>query len=76
MILTVSPKGTVRCLYQEHLDLDSLGPSETVRASRVEPSPNGWTADLAPVGGPVLGPFAKQSQALSAEVEYLEKHVL
>jgi hypothetical protein len=48
-----------------------LGCSTTARASHVEPSGEGWKADLFPVGGPVLGPFTRRDQALTAEVEWL-----
>ena len=68
--------GTVRCLYTEALDLASLGTAEIRRASHVEPAAGGWTADLSPVNGPVLGPFPLRSQALTAEVEWIERHVL
>jgi hypothetical protein len=77
MILSIDANGTIRCLYTEALDLDAIGQSETVRASRVEPGPDGqWYADMAPVGGPVLGPFEKRSLALTAEVDWLEENVL
>lgn len=74
MILTISTDGTVRCLYQEHVDLDSLGPSETVRASNLEPRGGQWYAEI--VNGPVLGPFAKRSAALKAEALWIEENVL
>ncbi|EMB17938.1 hypothetical protein RE6C_01332 [Rhodopirellula europaea 6C] len=35
-----------------------------------------WTADLSPVGGPVLGPFALRSEAIEAEIEWLHCHWL
>ena len=35
-----------------------------------------WSADLAPVCGPSLGPFALRSEALAAEREWLETHWL
>lgn len=48
----------------------------TERASHVEPSADGgWTADMAPVGGPVLGPFPLRAQALSAEREWLRDNL-
>jgi hypothetical protein len=53
------------------LALAGLGCSTTARASHVEPSGEGWKADLFPVGGPVLGPFTRRDQALTAEVEWL-----
>jgi hypothetical protein len=77
MRLVISPTGSVRCLYSEELDLAALGKLEIARASYVEPTADGqWLADLAPVGGPVLGPFAQRSDALAAEVEWLERHWL
>jgi hypothetical protein len=48
----------------------------TRRASHVEPVDGGWTADMAPVGGPVLGPFPRRDQALEAEVAWLLAHDL
>ena len=77
MDLLVAPDGTVRAVYDELLDLAALGPPRIVRASRVEPDDRGrWTADLAPVGGPVLGPFDRRSAALDAERAWLEAHRL
>jgi hypothetical protein len=49
------------------------GDAKVTRASHVEPNPaGGWGADMAPVNGPMLGPFKLRSEALSAEVAYLE----
>ena len=77
MQLTITPGGTVRCLYGEELDLHALGQLCIARGSHVEPTADGqWTADLSPVGGPVLGPFAQRSQALDAERAWLERHWL
>lgn len=73
MILRIEPDGTLVSVYTEALPLDELGRASIARASHVEPTPDGtWTADLAPVGGPVLGPYAKRSEALAAEVAWLE----
>ena len=76
MTINVAPDGTVRCLYTEAIDLASLGPAEIRRASHVEPTQGGWSADLTPVNGPVLGPFPLRSEALAAEVDWIERHVL
>ena len=77
MELIVRSNGTVRCVYNEALDLHALGQPQISRASKVEPTPDGrWTADLAPVGGPVLGPFITRSVALAAEQEWLGRHWL
>jgi len=72
--LRVNPDGTIQCVYTESLDLRAFGNVSTRRASHVEPTANGrWAADLSPVGGPSLGPFDLRSQALTAEVEWLER---
>jgi hypothetical protein len=75
MELVVDRRGTVRCLYNESLDLAALGRLTITRASHVEPDRHGqWFADLAPVGGPRLGPFERRSEALIAEASWLEAH--
>lgn len=77
MQLVISSRGTVRCLYDETLDLHTLGKLSISRGSHVEPNEDGkWFADLAPVGGPKLGPFSSRSAALNAEVRWLEEHWL
>ena len=77
MDLVIEPTGVVRAIYSEALDLAALGRPDITRASRVEPDLHGhWHADLDPVGGPVLGPFALRSEALLAEVEWLGAHWL
>lgn len=77
MILRFEPEGTVTTVYTEALDLAELGHVSVARASHVEPTPDGlWTADLSPVDGPVLGPFAKRSEALAAEVAWLERWLM
>ena len=77
MLLRIDPHGLITCLYDEALDLAVLGPVSIRRASHVEPDQAGrWWADLAPVHGPRLGPFALRSQALAAERLWLERHWL
>jgi hypothetical protein len=77
MDLVVTPDGTVKAVYGEAIDLAALGRPVITRASHVEPTTDGgWTADLAPVGGPVLGPFGRRSAALAAERRWLEEHWL
>lgn len=73
MKLLFTTTGCVRCLYDEALELSSLGQTSIRRASHVEPDEAGqWWADLAPVAGPKLGPFARRSEALVAEAAWLE----
>jgi hypothetical protein len=77
MDLVVTPAGIVRAIYGEQIDLAVFGPAIIRRASHVEPDMEGrWWADLRPVAGPVLGPFAVRSLALDAEVAWLEAHWL
>jgi len=77
MELIITPGGSVRCLYSEELDLHVFGRLSIARGSPVEPNEHGqWLADLAPVGGPVLGPFRLRSEALEAERGWLEQHWL
>ena len=77
MEILISPAGMIRTLYQETLNLTELGPSSITRASHVEPDSTGhWWADLSPVNGPLLGPFIHRSQALTAEINWLQAHQL
>ncbi len=72
MELVVGKDGGVRCIYDEALDLRALGKLQITRASHVEPDRDGnWWADMGPVGGPVLGPYASRSEALQAERGWL-----
>ena len=77
MQLVISRGGSVRCIYDEAVELAALGQPQIRRASHVEPDGRGqWIADLAPVDGPKLGPFARRSAALEAERRWLEVHWL
>ena len=77
MQLIIDPTGDVRCLYDEALPLAEFGRLTITRGSHVEPTAAGhWTADLSPVGGPLLGPFESRSAALDAEREWLEQNWL
>lgn len=77
MHLIVDPGGLVRAIYSEAIDLRVLGVPAIRRASHVEPGDDGrWTADLRPVGGPILGPYDRRGAALAAEVAWLEQHWL
>jgi hypothetical protein len=77
MQILISPDGAARCIYDEALDLAALGLLSIQRGSHVEPDKDGrWIADLSPVGGPVLRPFARRSEAIQAEAAWLETHWL
>lgn len=64
--------GTVTTIYSDELaPLIAKGRATITRASAVEPAPNGgWTATMN--DGTVLGPYRLRSEALTAEVAYLE----
>jgi hypothetical protein len=77
--LTVKPDGTIAAIHNDALvDLYDEGKATVERASHVEPSYDGgqvtWMADLSPVNGPKLGPYRLRSDALQAEVEWLERN--
>lgn len=73
----VETSGTVRSIYSDAVPLSRLGVPAIRRASHVEPTASGqWTADLAPVDGPSLGPFDRRADALAAEVAWLRRHWL
>jgi len=71
--LRVAPDGTLTAIYDDALaPLFAQGDTRIKRASYVEPNSDGrWTADLAPVGGPTLGPFDLRQDALHAELDWL-----
>ncbi len=75
MSITITPDGDLRFIWLDALsDLVNAGTPRISRASSVEPTPEGkWAVDLAPVGGPILQPFTKRSEALAAEVRWLEQ---
>lgn len=77
MQIVIAPDASLRCLYDETIDLHALGDVSIQRASHVEPNDAGeWIADLSPVGGPLLGPFIVRSAALIAERDWLESNWL
>lgn len=77
MQLIIQVDGSIRCLYDEVLDINCLGQIALSRGSHVEPDASGnWFADLAPVFGPRIGPLPQRSMALTAERAWLEKHWL
>ena len=75
MDLFISHDGSVSAIYSEAIDLQSLGRATITRASHVEPNEAGWWfAQI--IDGPQLGPFAKRSEALAAEVDWLTRYRL
>ncbi len=75
--LMVGSDGSVRMIYSELVVPHALGAVAIERGSHVEPDATGqWFADLAPTGGPRLGPYPMRSQALEAEVAWLRENWL
>ena len=77
MKIVIKQDGTLHCVYDEAIELCSLGNVTITRGSHVEPDAQGfWFADLSPVSGPTLGPFKKRNEALQAERQWLEENWL
>ncbi len=77
MELVINSSGDIRCVYGEEVNLSELGRLSIQRGSHVEPTADGqWTADMSPVQGPQLGPFDCRTQALAAEVAWLNQYWL
>lgn len=76
--LRIAPDGEITFIYNDDLaGLLMLGQAEINRASHVEPEPTGgWSADMSPVAGPKLTGFTLRSEALAAEVEWLNREVI
>ena len=77
MNVIISTDGTLHFVWSDDLAaLRQLGETHIRRASHVEPADGGrWTADMGPMGGPVLGPFDLHQDAIQAERAWLLKHV-
>ena len=73
IIINFNEDGNMETIYNDDMNLEEFGKLNIKRASHVEPTDDGqWTADMSPVGGPILGPFSKRSIALEEEVKWLE----
>lgn len=76
--IIVAPNGMLRFIYDDDIAamLQDIAVLSVARASHVEPTENGhgWTADMSPVGGPILGPFDTRGEALSEEVAWLKTY--
>jgi hypothetical protein len=76
--IIVAPNGMLRFIYDDDVAsmLQDIGSLTITRASYVEPAEEGgrWMVDLAPVGGPVYGPYATRAEALAEEVGWIKSH--
>ena len=76
----IDNEGNVVTIYDDALAgfVELGGQIVTKRASHVEPEKgdNGtWSADLSPVGGPMLSGYLTRSDALAAELVWLNEHL-
>lgn len=74
--------GDFRFIFDDTLSeiAQEVGSVSVKRASHVEPAEAdgkvNWYADMAPVGGPFLGPYKTRADALLAERTWLvERHI-
>lgn len=75
MDIIIDANGNLRFIYNDDAaNLLNAGKATVRRVSHVEPCEGGWSADMAPVDGPVLGPFALRADALRAEVNWLQQN--
>lgn len=75
-MIVAAPTPKMKFIYNDKLrPLLDMGRANVRRASHVEPHGTQWTADLSPVGGPLLGPFDLRQEALDAEVAWLAEHL-
>ena len=68
----LGPVETVRRASHVDVTEDLRESARQYLQGKFEPVPQGWWADMSPVDGPVLGPFATRHTALHAEKEWLE----
>jgi len=77
MQILIEPNGTLRCIYDEAIDLTVFGQPVIRRASHVDPDAEGnWVVDLSLSSGPVVGRFVRRSEALEAEIAWLQSNWL
>jgi hypothetical protein len=80
-VLAVNDAGELTFVWDDDVAelAAEIGDVRIRRSSHVEPvaTPAGprWSADLSPVGGPLLGPFPLRTEALAAERSWLEEHL-
>lgn len=76
--IQIGTDGQMKFIWSDKLaPLFNDGRGTIRRASHVEPTAAGkWTADMAPVNGPVLGPYDTRGEALAAETKWIEENVL
>lgn len=75
MRVLIDKQGVLQFVYQEEVDLSSLGKHMICRASQVEPDADG-TWYVAIIGGITKRGFTSRSSALRWEKDYVEAEIL
>ena len=83
-IINIKPGGLMEFVHDDRLrGLLHQGQAQIGRASTVEPgdpakgqNPLCWFTNLAPISGPLLGPFQTRSEALGQEQEWINLYHL
>lgn len=80
MKIKINTDGTINLLYTEDICVEELGEVDSIRRLfHVEPTQdNKWTAtvNIGTSKCVILGPFDKRSEALTAEVAWIEDNIL
>jgi len=76
--IRISENGELLAIYDDaHPILYAGGNQEIRRASHVEPDGRGgWTADMSPYGGSVLGTTRTRAESLQAETDWLTREII
>ena len=76
--LSIRATGEIVTIHDDEIcaTLRTCGSIHIRRASHVEPDVDAagrvtWSADMSPVGGPLLGPFPTRGEALRAETAWI-----
>jgi hypothetical protein len=76
MIISIC-NGEIKYLYNETINLNSLGEADIQRASYVEPSDDKWYVDFSPIGeDKIIKGFGTRSEAIKYEIKYIENNIL
>lgn len=79
--LSITPTGKIEFIHDDDMTeiVSGCGNTRIERASHVEPdteNPGTWFVSLLPVGGPIMTGFTRRSDALAAEVKWIEENRL
>lgn len=73
--IVIQSNGTISYIWSDDIDLSELGDVQVSRASHVEFNNKSKKWEAHTVGGTFIGAFKKRSDAIAAEVKYLEERL-